>query len=133
MPMTEPAVNRPIAEPPVRQPEPVASEPEAVKSEFWQREPRTTQTRKPSGLQQKPAAGKKPGSGRPAQPGLDSYDTRKPVVRKPRPIQGPPKRRPGKKSQRPRHLDWAWELIGFVICVVIAMIVFFSVPSILSP
>ncbi len=55
------------------------------------------------------------------------------MVRKARPLQGPPKRRPSKKSQRPRHLDWAWELIGFVICVVIAMIVFFSVPTILSP
>jgi hypothetical protein len=48
-------------------------------------------------------------------------------------MQGPPKRHPGKKSGRPRHLDWAWELAGFVICVVIAMIVFFAVPSILSP
>lgn len=142
MPASEPAVNRPIAEPKARQPkvrqpearrpEPVASEPETVKSEFWQSGPRVTETRKPSGLQ-RPAAGKKPGSGRPAKPGLDSYDTRKPVVRKPRPSQGPPKRRPGKKSQRPRHLDWAWELVGFVICVVIAMIVFFSVPTILSP
>lgn len=150
MPMAAPAAGWPIAEPKARQPkarpsevrqpevrqpevrrpEPVATDPETVKNEFWQRQPRSTQPRKPSGLQQKPAVGKKPGT---AKSGLDSYDTRKPVVRKPRPMQGPPKRHPGKKSGRPRHLDWAWELAGFVICVVIAMIVFFAVPSILSP
>ncbi|MFI6479760.1 RNA polymerase sigma factor [Nonomuraea sp. NPDC050663] len=30
----------------------------------------------------------------------------------------------------PRHHDWAWELIGFVICVAIAMVVFFAIPTI---
>lgn len=32
-----------------------------------------------------------------------------------------------------RHHDWAWELVGFLICVAIAMIVFFSVPTIITP
>jgi DNA-directed RNA polymerase specialized sigma24 family protein len=152
MPSAEPAAARPVAAPKARRSEPdtlrsesetrrpesetrrsgpearrpkaVASEPDTTKSEFWQQR----EARKPAGSQ-KTAPGKKPGG----RPGLDSYDTRKPVVRKARPLQGPPKRRPSKKSQRPRHLDWAWELIGFVICVVIAMIVFFSVPMILKP
>jgi DNA-directed RNA polymerase specialized sigma24 family protein len=126
MPMPAPADTQPIAAVSMTAAT-AAREPEAVKSEFWP-QPRTAATPKPSG-QQKTAAGKKPGATR---PGLDSHDTRKPVVRKARPAQGPPKRRPSKK-RRSRHLDWAWELIGFVICVVIAMIVFFSVPTILSP
>ncbi|WP_433244443.1 hypothetical protein ACQPYK_41635 [Streptosporangium sp. CA-135522] len=29
----------------------------------------------------------------------------------------------------PRHHDWMWELIGFLICVTIAMIVFFAMPT----
>ncbi|MEU7002231.1 hypothetical protein [Nonomuraea sp. NPDC046570] len=32
-----------------------------------------------------------------------------------------------------RHYDWAWELAGFVICVAIAMLVFFSIPTIITP
>ncbi|MER5322119.1 hypothetical protein [Streptosporangium roseum] len=32
-----------------------------------------------------------------------------------------------------RHHDWVWELIGFLICVAIAMIVFFAVPTIVTP
>ncbi|MFI7703336.1 hypothetical protein [Nonomuraea sp. NPDC049480] len=47
-----------------------------------------------------------------------------------------PKRRPEPESfgmeqshrRKDRHYDWAWEVIGFLICVAIAMIVFFSVP-----
>ncbi|MER7504116.1 sigma factor-like helix-turn-helix DNA-binding protein [Nonomuraea pusilla] len=35
--------------------------------------------------------------------------------------------------RRERHHDWAWELIGFLICVAIAMIVFFSVPMMVHP
>jgi DNA-directed RNA polymerase specialized sigma24 family protein len=55
----------------------------------------------------------------------------------PRPIRARPmpKRRPvvtrrpqKQRRRRDRHYDWAWELIGFLVCVVIAMIVFFSVP-----
>lgn len=47
--------------------------------------------------------------------------TRKAPARKPR------------KAQSNRHHDWAWEVAGFLICVLIAMIVFFSVPVIGSP
>jgi hypothetical protein len=36
--------------------------------------------------------------------------------------------RPGKD----RHYDWAWELVGFLVCVAIAMIVFFAVPLIIG-
>ncbi|GAA2264561.1 hypothetical protein GCM10010149_00700 [Nonomuraea roseoviolacea subsp. roseoviolacea] len=60
-----------------------------------------------------------------------------------RPRSGTPAKPPrsGKKAPRKgarprrgnRHHDWAWELIGFLMCVAIAMIVFFSVPAILSP
>lgn len=38
-----------------------------------------------------------------------------------------------RKVRRERHYDWLWELVGFLICVAIAMIVFFSIPSIVSP
>ncbi|WP_405141308.1 hypothetical protein OG589_30220 [Sphaerisporangium sp. NBC_01403] len=31
------------------------------------------------------------------------------------------------------HYDWLWELAGFILCVAIAMIVFFSVPTIVTP
>ncbi|MFI6597890.1 hypothetical protein ACIBHX_16655 [Nonomuraea sp. NPDC050536] len=37
------------------------------------------------------------------------------------------------KVRREHHYDWLWELVGFLICVAIAMIVFFSIPSIVSP
>jgi DNA-directed RNA polymerase specialized sigma24 family protein len=32
-----------------------------------------------------------------------------------------------------RHYDWLWELVGFLICLAIALIVFFSVPTIVTP
>jgi hypothetical protein len=31
------------------------------------------------------------------------------------------------------HYDWLWELAGFILCVAIAMIVFFAVPTIVTP
>jgi DNA-directed RNA polymerase specialized sigma24 family protein len=31
------------------------------------------------------------------------------------------------------HYDWLWELAGFLVCVAIAMIVFFAVPTIVTP
>ncbi|MEO3887476.1 sigma factor-like helix-turn-helix DNA-binding protein [Nonomuraea sp. B5E05] len=54
----------------------------------------------------------------------------------PRPVRArpAPKRRPApvgpQKARRrgDRHYDWAWELVGFLMCVAIAMIVFFSMP-----
>ncbi|MEV4187451.1 hypothetical protein AB0J28_39085, partial [Streptosporangium canum] len=36
-------------------------------------------------------------------------------------------------GHRHRHYDWIWELVGFLICVAIAMIVFFAVPTIVTP
>ncbi|MBT2231184.1 hypothetical protein [Nonomuraea sp. NEAU-A123] len=37
------------------------------------------------------------------------------------------------RPSRDKHYDWAWELIGFLVCVAIAMIVFFAVPIIIGP
>ena len=37
------------------------------------------------------------------------------------------------RPDRDKHYDWAWELIGFLVCVTIAMIVFFAVPLIIGP
>jgi DNA-directed RNA polymerase specialized sigma24 family protein len=31
------------------------------------------------------------------------------------------------------RFDWAWELIGFIICVAIALIVFFAMPTVVTP
>ncbi|MFC0862608.1 RNA polymerase sigma factor [Sphaerimonospora cavernae] len=33
---------------------------------------------------------------------------------------------------RDRHYDWAWELIGFLICLAIALIVFFALPNMVT-
>ncbi|GAA4536030.1 hypothetical protein [Nonomuraea ferruginea] len=60
----------------------------------------------------------------------------RPALRKPQAQKGrkpSPAKNRKKKKRRNRHHDWAWELIGFLICVAIAMIVFFSVPMILKP
>ncbi|GLW24565.1 hypothetical protein Mame01_46080 [Microbispora amethystogenes] len=37
---------------------------------------------------------------------------------------------PGKKSDR--HYDWLWEVVGFLICLIIALVVFFTVPTIVT-
>ncbi|NUR92536.1 MAG: hypothetical protein HOY71_51405, partial [Nonomuraea sp.] len=64
------------------------------------------------------------------------------AARRPRPTDGKnavrktgarPSGKKKKKRRRERHHDWAWELIGFLICVAIAMIVFFSVPMFMGP
>ncbi|MFI6919546.1 sigma factor-like helix-turn-helix DNA-binding protein [Nonomuraea spiralis] len=69
-------------------------------------------------------------------------DLQDPSRRGPRAKPGARKQPAGKKAaarkkavkrRRQRHHDWAWELIGFLICVAIAMIVFFSVPTFLGP
>ncbi|TMR92905.1 RNA polymerase sigma factor [Nonomuraea basaltis] len=53
----------------------------------------------------------------------------RPVRARPVPKRRPEQFRPAQARRRGnRHFDWAWELIGFLICVAIAMIVFFSVP-----
>ncbi|MFG2075967.1 RNA polymerase sigma factor [Nonomuraea maritima] len=58
----------------------------------------------------------------------------------PRPVRSrpAPKRRPAQSRQRvrrkkERHYDWAWETLGFLICVAIAMAVFFSMPVFQGP
>jgi DNA-directed RNA polymerase specialized sigma24 family protein len=40
------------------------------------------------------------------------------------------KRKKAKSGER--HYDWLWELVGFLICLAIALIVFFSVPTIVT-
>ncbi|MCG5214359.1 hypothetical protein [Streptosporangium sp. KLBMP 9127] len=46
-----------------------------------------------------------------------------------------PERGHSRKYRRVRehHHDWAWEVIGFVICLALALIVFFAVPTIVTP
>ncbi|MBB6351639.1 DNA-directed RNA polymerase specialized sigma24 family protein [Nonomuraea muscovyensis] len=36
----------------------------------------------------------------------------------------------GRKPRKDRHHDWAWEAIGFLVCVAIAMVVFFAMPTV---
>ncbi|GAA4577174.1 RNA polymerase sigma factor [Planotetraspora kaengkrachanensis] len=52
--------------------------------------------------------------------------------KQPAKIEARPKKRKKAKS-RDRHYDWVWELVGFLICLAIALIVFFSVPTIVTP
>lgn len=66
-------------------------------------------------------------------------------VRTPRPARssrgtmGPRPRQPRQhKRQKPikigeHHYDWLWELAGFILCVAIALTVFFAVPTIVTP
>ncbi|QYC44656.1 hypothetical protein Nocox_35485 [Nonomuraea coxensis DSM 45129] len=67
-------------------------------------------------------------------PARDALDPR-PVRARPVPKRRPElKPRPEKKRRRKeRHYDWVWELVGFLVCVAIAMIVFFSVPNMFNP
>ncbi|GAA1006420.1 hypothetical protein Aple_031530 [Acrocarpospora pleiomorpha] len=49
-----------------------------------------------------------------------------------------PRRRERKRKVKPikvgeHHYDWLWELIGFAICLAIALLVFFSVPTLVTP
>ncbi|MEU0518451.1 hypothetical protein [Streptosporangium sp. NPDC006007] len=49
----------------------------------------------------------------------------------------PKRQRPdGRSTQDRQQHDWAWELFGFIVCVIcvaIAMLVFFAVPTIVTP
>ncbi|MEV1167782.1 hypothetical protein [Nonomuraea sp. NPDC049784] len=65
-----------------------------------------------------------------------------PSLLAPRPVRARPasKKRPEYRARpekvrrrKDRHFDWAWEAVGFLICVAIAMIVFFSVPMFVHP
>ncbi|MEV4892879.1 hypothetical protein AB0K48_26205 [Nonomuraea sp. NPDC055795] len=53
--------------------------------------------------------------------------------RKPSRTTGPAARKQARKRKQRKHRDWAWEVAGFLICVLIAMLVFFAVPVIGSP
>ncbi|MFG1704536.1 hypothetical protein ACFLIM_15200 [Nonomuraea sp. M3C6] len=77
-------------------------------------------------------------------PGEDgpTFLTPEPSLLAPRPVRArPPTKRKPEYTARPqkahrrtdRHFDWAWEVIGFLVCVAIAMIVFFSVPMFMHP
>ncbi|GAA4980299.1 DNA-directed RNA polymerase specialized sigma24 family protein [Nonomuraea thailandensis] len=59
----------------------------------------------------------------------------RPVRARPAPKRRPESGRPPKKvrRRRDRHHDWVWELVGFLLCVAIAMIVFFSMPVFTNP
>ncbi|MCC5577792.1 hypothetical protein IMZ11_19375 [Microtetraspora sp. AC03309] len=37
------------------------------------------------------------------------------------------------RGKREHHYDWAWEIVGFLICLAIALIVFFSLPTFVTP
>ncbi|MBB5083509.1 RNA polymerase sigma factor [Nonomuraea endophytica] len=53
--------------------------------------------------------------------------------RKPSRTTGPAAKKQARKRKQRKHRDWAWEVAGFLICVLIAMLVFFAVPVIGSP
>ncbi|MFD1936102.1 hypothetical protein ACFSKW_31995 [Nonomuraea mangrovi] len=89
----------------------------------------------------KPAAKKpastKPASGRPTskKPANGKPEAKKPASKKPASTKAAPKKAAAKKAaskkkgrRRTRHHDWAFELIGFVVCLAIAMLVFFWIP-----
>ncbi|MEV0621258.1 hypothetical protein AB0I81_48570 [Nonomuraea sp. NPDC050404] len=65
----------------------------------------------------------------------DSVLAPRPVRARPAPKRRPEAVRPPKKVKRrkDRHYDWVWELVGFLLCVAIAMIVFFSMPLFTGP
>ncbi|WP_432925770.1 hypothetical protein ACQPZZ_33740 [Microbispora sp. CA-135349] len=39
----------------------------------------------------------------------------------------------GRRVKRDRHYDWLWEVVGILICLIIAVIVFFNVPTVFTP
>ncbi|MEU8056863.1 hypothetical protein [Microbispora bryophytorum] len=41
--------------------------------------------------------------------------------------------RKGRRGKGDRHYDWLWETVGIVICLIIALIVFFYVPTVFTP
>ncbi|MFI6541471.1 hypothetical protein ACIBHY_54090 [Nonomuraea sp. NPDC050547] len=51
----------------------------------------------------------------------------------PRKPSRPAAKKQARKRKQRKHRDWAWEVAGFLICVLIAMLVFFAVPAIGSP
>ncbi|MEV5740384.1 hypothetical protein AB0L30_10040 [Microbispora rosea] len=41
--------------------------------------------------------------------------------------------RKGRRVKADRHYDWLWEAVGILICLIIALIVFFNVPTVFTP
>ncbi|OPG09620.1 hypothetical protein [Microbispora sp. GKU 823] len=39
----------------------------------------------------------------------------------------------GRRGKGDRHYDWLWEVVGILICLIIALIVFFNVPTVFTP
>ncbi|WP_346110561.1 hypothetical protein [Nonomuraea maheshkhaliensis] len=74
-----------------------------------------------------------PGRETPKRP--DSLLAPRPVRARPVPKRRPDDGRPPKMVRRKKdhHYDWIWEAVGFLLCVAIAMIVFFSMPIFTSP
>ncbi|TYB63341.1 hypothetical protein FXF51_24485 [Nonomuraea sp. PA05] len=69
--------------------------------------------------------------GRPGEPPRKdtSVLAPRPVRARPVPKRRPDAARPKKvRRRKDRHYDWVWEVVGFLLCVAIAMIVFFSMP-----
>lgn len=67
--------------------------------------------------------------GGPAAPSASSLLAPRPVRARPAPKRRPDNARPQKvRRRKERHYDWVWEVVGFLLCVAIAMIVFFSMP-----
>ncbi len=74
------------------------------------------------------------GTAEPSPPGT-AHATVTPAARSSR-MSGRARRRHRPVRQREQHHDWAWELFGFIICVIcvaIAMLVFFAVPTMVTP
>ncbi|MFI6324040.1 sigma factor-like helix-turn-helix DNA-binding protein [Nonomuraea sp. NPDC050556] len=74
-----------------------------------------------------------------ATPSTDLFRPAEPVPAEPEPGADDeaedwmPAREHSRINLTDRHHDWAWELAGFLICLAIAMIVFFSVPMMIAP
>ncbi|MEU8174520.1 hypothetical protein AB0C14_16695 [Microbispora hainanensis] len=41
--------------------------------------------------------------------------------------------RKGRRGKGDRHYDWLWEAVGILICLIIALVVFFNVPTVFTP
>ncbi|MGI5154861.1 hypothetical protein [Microbispora sp. CA-102843] len=39
----------------------------------------------------------------------------------------------GRRVKGDRHYDWLWEVVGILICLIIALVVFFNVPTVFTP
>ncbi|MGW4475784.1 hypothetical protein ACWENQ_39460 [Nonomuraea sp. NPDC004354] len=74
----------------------------------------------------KPAP-KQAGAAKKAAAEQSAKDSRKPAGGKPK-RPAPKQAASKKKRKRRRHHDWAWELIGFLACLAIAMLVFLWIP-----